>query len=69
MPAPITSPFLSIPRVNDQSGTLVASLSEDNKATRVIFQVPKTTIEICGVPYILRDEETAANKKVSRVTA
>jgi hypothetical protein len=42
----------------------ISSLSEDNNATTVVFQTPQTTIEIRGVTYALRDEKTAANKKV-----
>ena len=69
MPAPITSPCLSISKGKDWSGTpaamsaQISSLSEDNNATTVVFQTPQTAIEICGVAYVLSDEETAANKK------
>jgi hypothetical protein len=69
MPAPTTSPCLSISKGNDRYGTpaaisaQISSLSEDNKATTVVFQAPQTIIEICGVTYVLDDEETSANKK------
>src|SRR5271170_4938999 len=62
MSAPITSPCLSISKGKDRSGTpapmsaQISSLSEDNNATTVVFQTPQTTIEICGVAYVLSDE-------------